>query len=267
MIKFRFCPSRKARPRRRPDTCSAARRSRGVAAGAALIPLRASPTGAATSTPTRAADPAAGRGRGARVPRALHPLRRVHEGVPEQRAAPGVLRGRARRRSGRRSSSRASATASPPASLCGQVCPTGAIQKITEKQKLGQRVRQEADSIGTAFYDQGRCLPWAMATAVHRLRGVLSDVARRRSTWATPTWLTPEGRTKTVAQAGRGSEAVHRLRRVREGLPGQGPPGGLRDERGGNAVEDEPVHSAGGPETVGRRPSAAGFRLPAVSGC
>ena len=34
-----------------------------------------------------------GRGRGARVPRALHPLRRVHEGVPEQRAAPGVLRG------------------------------------------------------------------------------------------------------------------------------------------------------------------------------
>lgn len=46
--------------------------------------------------------------------------------------------------------------------LCGQVCPTGAIQKITEDQKLG--IGQKPISIGTAFYDQGRCLPWAMAT-------------------------------------------------------------------------------------------------------
>jgi len=46
--------------------------------------------------------------------------------------------------------------------LCGQVCPTGAIQKITEEQKLG--LGQKPVSIGTAFYDQGRCLPWAMAT-------------------------------------------------------------------------------------------------------
>jgi polyferredoxin len=46
--------------------------------------------------------------------------------------------------------------------LCGQVCPTGAIQKITEKQKMG--VGQKPISIGTAMYDQGRCLPWAMAT-------------------------------------------------------------------------------------------------------
>lgn len=46
--------------------------------------------------------------------------------------------------------------------LCGQVCPTGAIQKITEDQKLG--LGQKPVSIGTAFYDQGRCLPWAMAT-------------------------------------------------------------------------------------------------------
>lgn len=46
--------------------------------------------------------------------------------------------------------------------LCGQVCPTGAIQKITEKEKMG--LGQPPISIGTAFYDQGRCLPWAMAT-------------------------------------------------------------------------------------------------------
>ena len=45
--------------------------------------------------------------------------------------------------------------------LCGDVCPTGAIQKITEEQKMG--IEQKPISIGTAFYDQGRCLPWAMS--------------------------------------------------------------------------------------------------------
>jgi polyferredoxin len=46
--------------------------------------------------------------------------------------------------------------------LCGQVCPTGAIQKITEKEKLG--IGQPPIKIGTAFYDHGRCLPWSMQT-------------------------------------------------------------------------------------------------------
>jgi ferredoxin len=46
--------------------------------------------------------------------------------------------------------------------LCGDVCPTGAIQKITEAQKQG--LGQKPISIGTAFFDRGRCLPWGMAT-------------------------------------------------------------------------------------------------------
>jgi polyferredoxin len=46
--------------------------------------------------------------------------------------------------------------------LCGQVCPTGAIQKISENEKLGIGVPPV--KIGTAFYDQGRCLPWSMQT-------------------------------------------------------------------------------------------------------
>src|SRR5690606_21944552 len=46
--------------------------------------------------------------------------------------------------------------------LCGQVCPTGAIQKIDEKAKMG--LGQKPISIGTAMYDKGRCLPWSMAT-------------------------------------------------------------------------------------------------------
>jgi polyferredoxin len=50
----------------------------------------------------------------------------------------------------------------PSCVLCGQVCPTGAIARITEKAKLG--IGQAPVRIGTAMYDQGRCLPWAMAT-------------------------------------------------------------------------------------------------------
>jgi polyferredoxin len=55
--------------------------------------------------------------------------------------------------------------------LCSQVCPTGAIWQITEAEKLGKASRAGSSEykakpikIGTAFYDQGRCLPWAMAT-------------------------------------------------------------------------------------------------------
>jgi ferredoxin len=51
---------------------------------------------------------------------------------------------------------------------CTQVCPTGAIWKMTEDQKIGNAPRPGTDGepkpvkIGTAFFDRGRCLPWAM---------------------------------------------------------------------------------------------------------
>lgn len=50
--------------------------------------------------------------------------------------------------------------------LCGEVCPTGAIQKISIAQKLGIGEYADLGAIktGTAFYDRGRCLPWAMDT-------------------------------------------------------------------------------------------------------
>ena len=51
--------------------------------------------------------------------------------------------------------------------LCSEVCPTGAILEITPKEK-GWEARVAGDakpiSLGTAFLDRGRCLPWAMAT-------------------------------------------------------------------------------------------------------
>jgi polyferredoxin len=79
----------------------------------------------------------------------------------------------------------------PNCVLCGQVCPSGAIWELTEAEKLGtagatsspDSTASPAESIapprepsletgtagrpvkiGTAFYDRGRCLPWAMAT-------------------------------------------------------------------------------------------------------
>jgi len=47
--------------------------------------------------------------------------------------------------------------------LCGQVCPTGAIERISLARKLGLgEYRDRPVKIGTAFFDRGRCLPWAM---------------------------------------------------------------------------------------------------------
>jgi ferredoxin len=51
----------------------------------------------------------------------------------------------------------------PSCTLCGQVCPTGAIKELTLEEKVGSD-EIPANVIGTAFVDQGRCLPWAMAT-------------------------------------------------------------------------------------------------------
>ncbi len=50
--------------------------------------------------------------------------------------------------------------------LCGQVCPTGAIQRISieEKNGLGEFAARGPVRLGTAFYDHGRCLPWSMET-------------------------------------------------------------------------------------------------------
>ena len=56
----------------------------------------------------------------------------------------------------------------PSCILCGQICPSGAIWEFTPREKAwvtehrDQRIRPIR--LGTAFYDRGRCLPWAMAT-------------------------------------------------------------------------------------------------------
>jgi ferredoxin len=46
--------------------------------------------------------------------------------------------------------------------LCGHVCPTGAIKPLTVEEKIGKSPYEKPIKIGTAFFDRGRCLPWAM---------------------------------------------------------------------------------------------------------
>jgi MauM/NapG family ferredoxin protein len=48
--------------------------------------------------------------------------------------------------------------------LCGRVCPTGAIRSISVQEKVGAPPFEAPLKLGTAFYDHGRCLPWAMHT-------------------------------------------------------------------------------------------------------
>jgi ferredoxin len=48
--------------------------------------------------------------------------------------------------------------------LCSQVCPTGAIVPLSIEKKIGQKPLKRPTLIGTAFFDRGRCLPWAMGT-------------------------------------------------------------------------------------------------------
>ena len=55
----------------------------------------------------------------------------------------------------------------PSCVLCSEVCPTGAIWQITPREKgwvVGVGAQNQPVRLGTAFYDRGRCLPWAMAT-------------------------------------------------------------------------------------------------------
>lgn len=40
--------------------------------------------------------------------------------------------------------------------LCGSICPTGAVRKISAREKIERPI-----SIGSAYVDRGRCLPWS----------------------------------------------------------------------------------------------------------
>lgn len=49
----------------------------------------------------------------------------------------------------------------PNCTRCGRHCPTGAIRPLTHAERVGAPPDGRPVSIGTAFVDRGRCLPWA----------------------------------------------------------------------------------------------------------
>jgi len=51
----------------------------------------------------------------------------------------------------------------PNCTFCSEVCPTGAIGKLSVQDKgwIQLAPKQNPVRLGTAFYDHGRCLPWA----------------------------------------------------------------------------------------------------------
>ena len=86
----------------------------------------------------------------------MHPLRRVHARLPDQRAAAGRSTKRGWTGLWTPVLKMTSGYCEYECSLCSQVCPTHAIAILTLEQK--QKIR-----IGTAFFDRNRCLPYASA--------------------------------------------------------------------------------------------------------
>jgi polyferredoxin len=162
-IRFRFFPGRegvteKADLQRRKVLIS-------VAAGVALLPLLRSTTGLATERHERLMRPPGALDENAFLARcircgecmkvcpnnALHPtlMEAGLEGIWTPVLVPRI------------------GYCEPSCVLCGQVCPTGAIWDIIPREKAwatGAGPNAKPIRVGTAFYDRGRCLPWAMAT-------------------------------------------------------------------------------------------------------
>ena len=91
---------------------------------------------------------------------------------------------------------------SPSCTRCSQICPTGAIWHLTEKEKGWSGGVTEGNhpvKLGTAFYDKGRCLPWAEATEC----AVCEEwcPTSPKAIYLVDTEVaTPDGGTKTVKQ-------------------------------------------------------------------
>ncbi len=163
-VKFKFFPST-------ATTIETARLQRrrvltGIAAGAAMLPLFRSTTGLAVERNSRLVRPPGSLDEKSFLERcircgecmkvcpnnALHPTlgEAGLEGIWSPVLVPRI------------------GYCEPSCVLCSQVCPTGAIWEITQAEKGWVAEGSEEDRkpirVGTAFYDRGRCLPWAMAT-------------------------------------------------------------------------------------------------------
>jgi polyferredoxin len=173
----------------------------------------------------------AGRAARAQVPGQVRQVRPVHAGLPDGRPAAGADRGR------------------PGRDLHADARPQGRLLRVlllALHPGLPDRGDQEADDRGEeqaqdrhGLGQQEPLHPLCPGQALHRLRRALSGIAqghqarRGRDQARRRHGGRPEG-------AGHRHRALHRLRHLREQVPGHGRPGHLRHERGGNAVGDQP---------------------------
>ena len=134
--------------------------------------------------------------------------------------------------------------------LCSEVCPTGAIQKISlaEKLGLGEYEEQGPIRLGTAFFNQGRCLPWAMETPCVVCEEVCPASPKAIGTYE-ETITRWDGTKVTAQQALHAPRAVHRLRHLRARVPGHGRPRRLRHRHRRDPLQ--------GPHAAARKPQEA----------
>ena len=127
--------------------------------------------------------------------------------------------------------------------LCGEVCPTGAIWEITQAEKAWLPASAAKDAkpirLGTAFYNRGRCLPWAMATEC-----IVCEEwcpTSPKAIYLRPVEVTDSlGNVKQIRQPYVDPEPLRRVRSVRVRLPGQRPAGRLRHQHRREPLEDQP---------------------------
>ena len=132
----------------------------------------------------------------------------------------------------------------PSCVLCSEVCPTGAIWQITPKEKgwvVGVRrpPTNQPVRLGTAFYDRGRCLPWALATDCIVCEE-WCPVSPKAIYVEEAHVIDSAGNIKTTETAARRSQPLCRLRRMRVCLPAAGEAGRLRHQHRREPLAQQP---------------------------
>ena len=131
----------------------------------------------------------------------------------------------------------------PSCVLCSEVCPTGAIWKLTPQEKgwvvgVGQGNAAPV-RLGTAFYDRGRCLPWAMATDCIVCQEWCP--VSPKAIYLQEVEVTGRERQQEAAEAAaRRSQPLRGLRSVRVRLPAAGASGGVCDQHRREPVGGQP---------------------------
>ncbi len=164
-LKFRFFPPQSSAKEKASPDLGRRRTITGIAAGAAVVPLMRANTGMGKSRHERLLRPPGALDEPDFLSRCIRcgecmkvcPNNALHPTL-EEAGLEGLWSPTLVPRIG---------YCEPSCVLCSEVCPTGAIWQITPAEKgwvVGVGTKSQPIRLGTAFYDRGRCLPWAMAT-------------------------------------------------------------------------------------------------------